>query len=83
MNGFDLEIVITKFVEGKPKPSLDEPTMRLVCETSKGQKIVFWGSQDLGSRNIDALKNQKLPLLIECQAYESDEYMKRKYNVVA
>lgn len=82
MDGIDLEIAITKFVEGEPKLSQDEPVLRLVCETSENKKIVFWGSHELGTRNIDALKNQKLPVFLQCQVYKPSDYLKREYGVV-
>jgi hypothetical protein len=81
MNSFDIEVCITNFIDGKPQPSENEPTIRLICKTSKGEKIAFWGSQDEGTRNIDSLKNQKLPVLIECQVYEPSDYLKKKYNL--
>lgn len=80
MNDFDLEIVITEFVGGKPIFDEDSLTLRLVCKTSNNEKIVFWGSADAGTRNIDALKNQKLPVVVECQACEPTEWQKRQFG---
>jgi len=79
VNSFDIEVLITEF-NGKPQFDEDSLTLRLVCKTSKNQKIVFWGSVDGGMRNIDALKNQKLPVLVECEAYEPTARQKKDFG---
>lgn len=81
MNGYDIKILITEFIEGEPQQSENDATTRLVCKTSANERIVFWGSQSEGTRNIDALKNQKLPVLVECQVYEPCDHLKERYNV--
>jgi hypothetical protein len=80
MNRFDIEVLITEFINGEPQFDEDSLSLRLVCKTSKGEKIVFWGSPEEGTRNINSLKNQKLPVLVECEAYEPSEKAKRKYG---
>ena len=45
--------------------------------------IVFWGSPEDGYRNINAVKYQKLPVVIEIDAPEDclpSEYVKTKYG---
>ena len=80
MNGFDWEVAIVEFIGNEPIFDDNSLTLRLVCKTSEDDIIVFWGSSEGGTRNIDALKNQKLPVVIECQAYEPTERQKREFG---
>jgi len=50
---------------------------------AKGENVIFWGSPEDGTRNIDAVKHQKLPVTIEIDSPENcaaSEYEKSKYG---
>lgn len=81
MNGF--YIAIKEFLEGKPVFNEDKGNFRLLCKTSDNQKIVFWGSPEDGTRNIDALKSQKLPVIVYLEPEDCipSDYLRNKYNV--
>lgn len=40
---------------------------------AKGHNVIFWGSPEEGTRNIDAVKHQKLPVTIEIDSPEDCE----------
>lgn len=50
---------------------------------AKGDIVIFWGSPEEGTRNIDAVKYQKLPVSIEIDSpedCEASQYEKSKYK---
>lgn len=49
---------------------------------AKGGNVIFWGSPEEGTRNIDAVRHQKLPVTVEIDSPEdcvATEYEKSKY----
>ena len=78
-----MEIVITEFTENGVRDSDDMSSIRLVCRMKSGEKIVFWGSPEDGTRNIDALKGQRLPCVVEIDPKDviPSDYLKEKYGV--
>ena len=50
---------------------------------AEGGNVIIWGSPEDGTRNIDAVKHQKLPVTLEIDSPEDcapTEYEKSKYS---
>ena len=65
-----MEITIVSFMNGGPSFSPETETAWLSGKMDNGKKIVFWGSAYEGTRNIDSLKNQKLPVSVFIESPE-------------
>ncbi|MCD4785083.1 MAG: hypothetical protein K8T10_14810 [Candidatus Eremiobacteraeota bacterium] len=64
---FEDEFNIVGYDEGRPKKSLDNNNMRLVCYTDKMEKLVFWGTKGGDTSNIYLIFNSNLPVRVKCQ----------------
>lgn len=73
---------IVEFNPDSPVFDEDTATLRLVGRTGDDKRIVFWGTPEEGTRNIDALKGQKLPVVINIEPEECipQEYEHREFN---
>lgn len=58
-----MKLEITKIIQDGI--SVDKELVWLKCRTSTDKTIAFWGEFGNPNRNIAALKNQKLPVIIE------------------
>jgi hypothetical protein len=79
-----MEITITNFIDNAPSFSDDKEIYWLSCKMANGKKIIFWGSVTEGTRNIDSLRNQKLPINILIESPEDcvpSLHVKSKYGV--
>lgn len=64
--------------------SPEDCTRWAVYQAANGSRVVFWGSPDQGSVNIDLLKQQELPLSIDVDEDLADciasPYIKKRYK---
>ena len=77
-----MQIVVTEIIANGI--SEEKEVVWLKCKTADNKIIAFWGEFDNPNRNIAALKNQKLPVLIEILDLEDcspTTHEKIKYNL--
>jgi len=77
-----MELQVTEILENDI--SDDKEVVWLKCKTADGKMIAFWGAFDNPNRNIVALKNQKLPVVIEIEDPEyciPTDHEKAEYNL--
>jgi hypothetical protein len=76
------QLCLTKLLSSGQSP--EDGTRWAVFQTDTGSKVVFWGSPDRGSVNIEMLKQQDLPLGLEVEEDLADciasPYMKKRYK---
>lgn len=64
--------------------SPEDGTRWAVFQAASGSTVVFWGSPDRGSLNIDLLKQRELPLSIDVEEDLADciasPYIKKRYK---
>lgn len=78
-----MEICLTEKVDNSE--SGEKETAWLKYRTNTGHLVAFWGEPNLPNRNITALKNQRLPFLVEIFNPEDclpTEYEKKKYGLM-
>jgi len=63
--------------------SLNGATSWISFSVQNQRNIIFWGSPEEGTRNIDSIKHQKLPCVIEIDSPEDcipSQYVAKQYN---